>query len=253
MGFEGFGLEDAKVRTGGETEWIGPGNHRLKLTKLKQRKGDTFAEFEVIETRDRGDQKTPHRVGDKLAEKFATGGTGKQTEMALSDFKTFLAAFVKGAGRDPMSIAAAQWVPIANRTLEGDADGMLVDCGAWKQANKETGELYHIPKKAWIAVEQEPRPKLFEGFGFATQPTQSAKPATDAARPVSKPGPRPTPATQAADPKKIAEVTEAVAEWKSSGMGHNDVADAGGEYYAWGVGLVGARAYLEIVEHAFGA
>lgn len=249
MGFEGFGLGQAKIREGATGEWIGPGNHRLKIDNAKQKKGDVFIEFVVVATRDRGSNATKHAVGDKVSYKFGIAGTGTRAEMALSDFKTFLAAVVTSCGRDVNKIAAGQWEQIADNLVAGKANGVHVDCGAWYLTDKNTGEVINFTRVAFAgAPGGADVPALFEGFGFggAKPPAASAAPAAGAPRPGARP------AAQAVDPAKRAEVLEALREWQGAGLDRAAVTDAAGEYSPWATGLVGPSAYAALVAEVYG-
>lgn len=249
MGFEGFGLGDAKIRQGGNSEWIGPGNHRLKIDNVKQKKGDVFGEFTVVATRDRGSHQTKHAVGDKLSYKFAIAGTGTKAEMALSDFKTFLAAVVASCGRDVNKIARGQWDQVADNLVAGRGEGVVVDCGAWLAVDKKTGEVINFTRVSWSGIAGGPDfPALFEGFGFDA-PTDKPKAMPATATPAARPG-RPG---QAVDPAKRAEVLDGLRDWQAAGVPRDEAADASGAYGAWGVGMVGAIAYAALVAEVYGA
>lgn len=263
MGFQGFGLGETKTRKS-YGEWIGPGNHRLELTKFKQVKGDAFAEFKVLATRDRGPNKTAHVPGQDVSVKFSVGGTGKQAEMAMVDMKTFLVAVVESAGGNPLSLPAAKWDEIPDDMLLGAADGVIVDCGAYNPTDKKTGEVIQFTRYVWTKVDTSPKkPDLFKGFGFATgakaapattAATASAPPATTpattpAAHPARPPG-RPA-ARPPVDPKKKAEVLDALHEWHRDGLSREQVEDESGDYHPWAVALVGGPTYAELVGQVF--
>ena len=251
MGFEGFGLGEAKVRASGG-EWIGPGNHRLELLVFKQNKGDTFGEFRVMSTRDRGSNKTSHQAGDKVSIKWATGGTGKTSEMALVDLKTFLWALVSSCGKNPVDIKGEQWTKVADNALVGKAAGALVDCGAWYPVDKKTGEVIEFTRVTWSPTEASPpKPELFTGFGFDAEggTAAAARPAPSASAPPARPGAAKPPEV---DPKKRAEVLDALNEWKNEGrMTRDAVLAPASDYYTWGVGVVGASVYAELVAQVF--
>lgn len=247
MGFEGFGLGEAKVRTSGG-EWIGPGNHRLELMVFKQVKGDTFGEFRVLSTRDRGSNKTVHAPGDKVSIKWNTGGTGRNAEMAIVDLKTFLAALVKSCGKDPADLKGEQWTGAADNALVGKATGALVDCGAWYPVDKTTGQVIEFARTSWSPVESSPpKPELFTGYGFESGGAAPKPNGAPASRPGAKPGAKPD-----VDPKKRAEVLDALNEWKTEGMTRGAVSETDGDYCAWGVSLVGRGVYAGLVAQVFG-
>lgn len=261
MGFTGFGLGEAKARNQNNSEWIGPGNHRLELTKFKQTKGDTFAEFKVLSTRDRGPNKTGHAPGDAVSTKFATGGTGAKSERALVDLKTFLVAAVQSAGGDPHAISAPQWDELADAMLVGAADGIHLDCGAYYPTDKDTGQPINFTRLTWTPVASSPKkPDLFKGFGFSTGAKTAAAPpasppatpqSSPAGAPPSRPGARPPSRPAAVDPKKKAEVLDALHEWHRDGLSREQVEDESGDYRPWGVALVGASVYAELVGQVF--
>lgn len=248
MGFEGFGIEDAKVREN-RGEWLGAGNHQLELMNFKQYKGDTFAEFKVLSSRDRGVIKTEHVPGDVVSIKWNTAGTGRGPAMAVSDVKTFLFALIKSCGRDPSSIAGAQWVTVADNAAAGKAIGAHVQCGAWHPVNQDTGEVSKFIRATWNADDASPkRPELFTGYGFESGGAAPKPNGAPASRPGAKPGAKPP----AVDEKKRAEVLDALNEWKNEGrMTRDAVLAPASDYYTWGVSVVGASVYAELVAQVF--
>lgn len=253
MSFQGFGLGDVKLRTA-NGDWLGTGNHELRVELVKDKGGDIIAEFEVLSTRDKSDRfKTRHQVGDKVSVKFSTAGSGWQTETARQEYKMLLAAIAKSCGREPMSIASGQWDTLHANVLDGKAKGVVVRAGGWHKT-KDDGSLATFTSIDWSGVAGGTDiPALFQGFGFgggATDKPKPAAPATATAAPAARPGARPAPAV---DPAKRAEVLEGLREWQAAGVARDEVADASGEYGAWGVGLVGAIAYSALVAEVYGA